>query len=154
MLASGRGIRRDSLAGEATAFFREAEVGTIGVDTAAAVLRVEGGLLFVDAFSAETELGSVSAGGSFGLARQARPGELQLRMNSETLTGLQPFLFGEVQIARDTLGDLEWEFLAFEGIDPDTLPTLEEIRVDGSVQGSAILRGGLEDFSAEEERLL
>ena len=91
MLASGRGLQRDSLSGEATAFIREGGVGTVGVDTAVAVLRVDLGTLHVDALRAETDLGSVNAGGTFGFASDAAPGELQVQFESESLAGLQPF---------------------------------------------------------------
>ena len=149
VLASGEGGELDDLRGEATVFLRGGEVGKLEVDSVALVARVREGLLQVDALMAETALGRLDGGGSFGLATGAPSGELQLRVASESLAGLQPFLFGEVPVARDTLGPLERDALAFQGVDLDTLPTLEEVQVDGAALGSAVFRGGLEDFSGE-----
>lgn len=149
LLASGHGPGLDSLQGETTLFLRGGEVGELRVDSAAVVARVEDGLLQVDALTAETNLGTVEGGGSFGLASEAPSGELRLRVESESLTGLQPFLMGDVPPARDTLEVLERDALVFEGVDVDTLPTLEEVQVDGALEGSAVFRGGLRDFSGE-----
>ena len=61
----------------------------------------------------------------------------------------EPFLMGEVPLILDDLTRFELDVLALEGVDPDTIPTAEEVAVDGRLQGRAVFSGGLERFSGE-----
>ncbi len=149
ILASGRGLRLDSVAGDATVFIRRGQVGELAVDTAAMVLAVEEGLLRLDALVAETELGHVEAGGTFGVSSSAPPGELNVRLESESLTPLRPWIMGEVATVLDELSSFEKDLMVLDGVDLDTLPTAAEVALDGRLQGRASFRGGFESFDVE-----
>jgi hypothetical protein len=149
VVASGQGFGLDSIRGEATAFVRNGEVGQLEVDSAALAFRIDGGLLYLEALFAETEVGTVEADGTFGVASSAPPGEVRLRVEAESLAGLQPYLMGGEVIAGDTLTRMEQDFLVIGGVDLDTLPTAASVAVEGRVQGRAVLRGGLKDFDAD-----
>lgn len=149
VLASGRGMALDSLEGEATVFLRRGEVGALRVDTAAFVARIEGGLLTVDALMAETGVGRVEGAGSFGISSSAPAGELTIRLESESLAELRPFILGEIPVVLEELSPMERDWLILGGADLDTIPTAAEVALDGAVQGQAIFRGRLKDFSGE-----
>jgi hypothetical protein len=149
VLASGSGLALDSLEGEATVFLRRGEVGSIRVDTAAFVARVEEGLLTIDALMAETGVGTLEGSGSFGISSLARSGELRVRVESESLSELRPFLMGETPVVLEELSSMELEWLIIVGAELDTIPTAAEVALEGAVRGQAILRGRLDDFSGE-----
>lgn len=149
ILASGRGLTWDDLEGDATLFLRRGEVDALRVDTAALVARVEQGRLQLDTLMAETNLGRLRAGGTFGISSSAAPGDLSVDVESQSLEGLRPFLMGEVPLILDDLNQFELDLLTWEGVDPDTIPTAEEVAMDGRLQGRAVFSGGLERFSGE-----
>lgn len=149
LLASGRGMTFDALEGDATLFLRRGEVGALRVDTAALVAQVEDGRLALDALMAETNLGRLTAGGAFGISSTSQPGDLTVEVESESLQGLRPFLMGDVPLVRDSLNQFERDLLVREGVILDTIPTAEEVAVDGRVQARAVLTGGLAGFSGE-----
>ncbi len=149
LMVRGRGLSPDSMSGEAEAFLSQGEIGRLQVDTAALVLRVEGGLLLLDALMAETDLGRLSAGGSFGLSSEAPPGELNVQFRSESLAALRPFLMEEPGVVYESLSDFERQLLVLEGVNLDTLPRAAEVAVEGRAQGRATFRGGIRDFSGE-----
>jgi autotransporter translocation and assembly factor TamB len=149
LVATGRGFSPEDLQGEVTANLTRGEIGPLRVDSAALEGRVEGGLVQLDALMAETGVGRVSAEGTFGLSSTAAPGELEVRLESESLEGLRPFLMGEVPVILDDLTPFDRDLLVVEGVNLDTIPTAAQVAVGGRVQASGTLRGGLPDFSAE-----
>jgi hypothetical protein len=149
ILASGSGIDLDSLEVDATIFLRRGEVGALRVDTAAVVARVQNGLLTVDALRAETSAGTIEGGGAFGVSTDSPAGELTLRLDSESLEGIRPFLMGEIPVVFEELSPMERDWLVLGGADLDTIPRAAEVALEGAVRGQAILRGGLRDFSGE-----
>ena len=70
-----------------------------------------------------------------------------MTFETESLAGLRPLLLGAEVIARDTLTILERQILEFEGIDPDTLPTLAEVLVSGRMAGELTVGGSFENLS-------
>src|SRR5690606_6151456 len=60
---------------------------------------------------------------------------------------LRPSLMGDSLLVRDQLSTLELELLRLEGIDPDTLPTSEDVRLAGAVTGSAELTGSIRSLA-------
>ena len=149
IVGSGRGLSLDSLAGEATVFLRRAEVGALRVDTAMVLGRITDGLLSLDTLLAETNVGWVRAGGAFGIASDSRPGRLTVQAESESLEGLRPFIMGDVPLILDELTAFDRDLLAMEGVDLDTIPSLDAVALDGRFQGQAVLEGGLASFSGE-----
>lgn len=71
---------------------------------------------------------------------------MRVSYQASSLEGLRPLFLGENIIARDTLSTLEREFLIFDGIDPDTLPHSDDVRMAGQLQGVAELSGSLENL--------
>ncbi len=149
VLASGGGITRDAIQGEATVFLQRAQIGGLRVDTAALVGKVEEGLLSVDALMAETEAGNIEGGGSFGISSAAPQGELTLRFESESIQSLRPFLMGDVPVVYEELSAMDRDWLILEGADMDTIPRAADVALDGAVEGQAIFRGGIDAFDGE-----
>ncbi|MGW8265869.1 MAG: translocation/assembly module TamB domain-containing protein [Longimicrobiales bacterium] len=149
ILASGRGTTWDDLEGDATLFLRRGEVGALRVDTAALVARVEQGRLGLDTLMAETNLGRLGAGGEFGISSSSAPGDLSVEVESQSLEGLRPFLMGDVPLILDELNQFERDLLTLEGVELDTIPTAEEVAMDGRLQGRAVFSGRLDRFSGE-----
>jgi translocation and assembly module TamB len=147
--ATGKGFAGDSIQGNAEVFLNRGDIGLLRVDTAALVARVQAGSLHLDALVAETELGRVEGGGSFGIASDAPPGELTLQFESESLEPLRPYLMEVPPILGDTLNEEEKRFLEIEGVDLSALPTSAEVALDGRLQGRAMFRGGLSEFAGE-----
>ncbi len=148
---SGKGLSADDLEGEASVFVRNGEVGSLHVDTAVVEVRVRDGTLVLDSLVAETGLGRVDGGGSFGVAPGAAPGELRVQVRSDSLSALRPFLMEEPPLVLDELSPFERRTLASTGVDLDTLPTAADIAVDGRAQGRVVLRGGFRAFTGEGE---
>lgn len=149
VFVDGRGLRLDSVVAGVRAHIASAVVGVVAVDSARSAFRLEAGAATLDTLHAVTSLGTLDASGDLGLARDLRPGEVRVAFTSESLDGLRPFFMTGPIIASDTLSRLEIELLRLEGIDPDTLPLLRDIEVDGRVSAEATLRGAVDRFAAE-----
>lgn len=146
---NGRGLKPDSVEADVRASLVSATVGTVTVDSARSAFRLEAGALTVDTLLLVTSLGTLSASGNLGLADGVPPGEVRVAFTSESLDGLRPFFMSGPLIAADTLSRLEAELLRIEGIDPDTLPRLRDIALDGRVSAEATLRGAVDRFAAQ-----
>ncbi len=146
----GRGLRPDEVEVDVRARIASATVGELAVDSARSTFRMEAGAVRLDTLHAATGLGTLDASGDLGLADGLPPGEVRVAFASASLDGLRPFFAatGPV-IAADTLSRLEAQMLRLEGIDPDTLPPLGEIAVEGRVLAGFALRGTMDRFSAE-----
>ncbi|MEX2468032.1 MAG: translocation/assembly module TamB domain-containing protein [Gemmatimonadota bacterium] len=141
----GSGFVLDSLEGRASLQLFGSNVGALTIDTIAAGLRAEAGMLYTDSL-----LGSVAGvrfqgTGELGM-RPDRDGGATLRFSTESLVGLRPLFMGDSLLVGDELTSLEREMLRLEGIEPDTLPTAEDVRMTGAVDGVAELSGRLSDL--------
>ncbi len=126
---------------------RSSKIGPLRVDSAAATLSLRGGVASVDTVWALVAGLDVRGTGTLAVVEDGDPGHLSLEFEAESLVGLQGLFFGENVIARDRLSTLERESLLIDGVDLDTLPLSEEIRVGGSLVGRMTLDGGLYAFS-------
>ena len=149
VFVDGRGLQPDSVVADVRVRIASAVVGVVGVDSARSAFRLEAGTATLDTLHAVTSLGTLDASGDLGLAEGLQPGEVRVAFTSESLDGLRPFFMAGPIIAADTLSRLEIELLRLEGIDPDTLPLLRDIEVDGRVSGEATLSGAVDRFAAE-----
>jgi hypothetical protein len=143
----GSGIEPDSMTLAATAVAGRSRFGDVRVDTLATRLRVTRGVLTADSVRATLAGIDISGRGRLGLA-EGRSGSAQFEFSGPSLVGLRPVLMGvpDTVLVRDDLTDLDREFLRLQGVDPDTLPAALDVRVDGSVQGSATVTGRVQDF--------
>lgn len=141
----GSGLVLDSLRGTASLQLRGSRIGGLRVDTVSAALRAEDGLLHWE--SMEGSVGGVhfEGTGRLGLSGEAR-GDASILFYTESLVGLRPLLMGDSIIVGDDLTSLEQEMLRLEGVEPDTLPTADEVRMDGAVRGTAELSGLVTDL--------
>lgn len=145
----GRGLRRETLDGEASIRLRSSQSGLLAVDSATLALRTEAGALRIDTLRASTNLARIDGGGRIGLTVPGDDAELRLTVVNDSLLSLRPFLYGDTVIAGDRLSPLDREALISRGVDPDTLPTATSVALDGRLRGQAVLRGAVDDFSVE-----
>ncbi|GMR12343.1 MAG: hypothetical protein BMS9Abin29_0532 [Gemmatimonadota bacterium] len=127
---------------------RSSKIGPLQVDSAAATLSLGADLVSVDTVWALVSGLDVRGAGTLSVVEDGDPGRLSLEFDAESLSGLQGLFFGENVVARDSLSLLERESLLIDGVDLDTLPLSEEIRVGGGLAGRMTLEGGLYGFSA------
>ncbi len=127
-----------------------ARLGRVDVDSVEVVLRVADGKLALDSARAVVGGIDIEAHGSLAINEADPLDEVELAFQTDSLDLLRQLFTGDDVVARPTLDPLglEAEVLRLEGIDPDTLPLPENVRVAGRVQGSATLRGSLRNFAA------
>lgn len=118
-------------------------LGVLAVDTVHAGLQLANGMLTFDTLSASVGGMEVEGRGTLAVDEDHPPGEMTVSYRSSSLEGLRPLFMGEDIIARDTLSILEREFLIFDGVDPDTLPHTDDVRMSGAVRGFATLTGSI-----------
>lgn len=147
--AQGRGFSLDALEGDANVSLHASEVGPIRVDSVGFQATVRDGVLHLQNLVAETEAGRLEGEGLFGVAPSAPAGEVTIRVESESLEPLRPLFMEEPTLIRDDLSPYQQSVLDAAGTDLDTLATAAEIAVGGSLQGTAVLRGGFENFTGE-----
>ncbi len=140
----GGDLRTGELAGEVQ--LTGSRLAHLQVDTAAVRLRIVDGMLTVDTI--QTMIGGVAmeGAGRLAIAGSGSTGELRVQIETDNIEGLRPLVLGPDVTARDTLSALDLGILTFEGIDPDTLPTLAEILVSGRLSGSLTLAGSFEEL--------
>lgn len=120
--------------------------GVIAIDTTVVDVRVSGGMITFDTLSARIGGVDVEGQGTLSVSEGRPPGEMTVAYSTASLEGLRPLFMGEDIIARDTLSTLEREFLIFDGVDPDTLPNTDDVRMAGQLQGVAVLTGSLDNL--------
>lgn len=147
LVLEGRGLGLEALESRATFVARDSRVGAVPVDTALAAFRVERGVLVTDTLDARVAGVQVDGRGRFGLARGAW-GSSRLSFAAETIEGLRPLVMGvgDSILVSDGLGELDREFLRASGVDPDTLPTVLDVRMAGAVRGAASISGEMRSF--------
>ena len=144
----GRGTDYGSLTLDARTRLRPSRVGQLSVDTADVALRVREGRLFVDTMSAVLGGVLVQGQGTLALEREGPAGNLTIAFQSDSLGRLRPLVLGDAVIARDTLTELDRELLRVQGIEPDTLPTRDEVAATGAVRGGVTVTGSAQEFAA------
>ncbi len=149
---AGQGLDLDSLRGSLVADVGRSTIGGLRVDTAGVNLWVdEAGLMHVETLYAEAGGVVVRArGGSIGVTPGVLGEGVALAVSSSSIRPLRPLFMGENVIAWDELSSIEQDvMIEFDGVDPDTFPTANEIRFDGAMDGDVRLRGWLADLEAE-----
>lgn len=153
---SGRGLDLKSVRGAMAFAAGASNVGPLRVDTTAVSVWVDDdGLLHLT--SLYTRAGGIVVegnGGTLGMVPGAPGSGANLSMSSPSIGGLRPMFMRGNLVAWDELSIIEQERLEFAGADPDTFPTMEEIRFDGAVDGKIRLEGGLRDLRVEVEAAL
>jgi len=119
------------------------------VDTARARVRVGGGEVRLDTLEARTNVARIFGSGALGMDAEHPDAVLRVLLRNDSLETVRPLLLGDTVIAADTLSPLERELLVARGVDLDTLPTEASVALDGRMSGELILRGWVDDFTAE-----
>ena len=125
----------------------ESRFAELAVDTVSVGLRISNGLVVMDEVRGRIGGVTVEGAGQLAVAGGGGPEGLRVNFDTDNLEGLRPLLRGGDVIAADTLTVLERQILEFEGIDPDTLPTLAEVLVSGRMAGELTVNGSFEDLS-------
>jgi hypothetical protein len=144
----GSGFGLDSLSGEALLVARASRIGPARIDSAMATLSAGGGVLTADTLQAHVSGARVVGAGSLGIVPDAY-GEARLAFDIPSLLELRPIFMGDSLLVRDELNPLEQDLLRIRGIEPDTLPTALDVRMAGSIQGTAVVRGHVEAFELD-----
>jgi translocation and assembly module TamB len=147
---SGQGSDLDEAVLTASARFHDAKFAHLAVDSLAFDGTIRDGLIQIDSLGGVVGRTVVRGSGTLGTSRM-RQGTFDLELDTDDLEGIRPFFLGERVIARDTLRGLARDILIFDGIDPDTLPLLEDVRMSGAVSAQLELRGALDSLSLTGE---
>lgn len=149
--AEGSGLEASDIVLDVRTELAGSHVAGLDIDSLRATARVGDGVLTLDTLTALAGGFTVDAQGTLAVDTARAPGEMRLNFATASLAGLRPLLMGENVIAADTLGALDLELLRVSGVDPDTLPSSEEVQMEGSARGALTLTGALSDFAAEGE---
>lgn len=143
----GRGLSPDSMEVDVIGTAHASRVGPVRVDTVSTGFRVRSGVLITDSLRATIAGVDVVGRGRLGLI-DGRFGSASLDFNADRLVGLRPALMGVADsiMVQEALTPLDREFLLLQGIEPDTLPREDDVRLDGSVVGAASISGHLTDL--------
>ena len=139
LLGEGGDLRTAELVGSMS--LNDSRFGNLIVDTASVDLRISSGMVTMDNLQGRIGGVTVEGDGQLATARDGPPEGLRVSFETENLEGLRPLLLSGDVIAGDTLTVLERQILGFEGIDPDTLPTLSEVIVSGRMAGEVVMSG-------------
>lgn len=143
----GSGFGMDSADVGFTVMARNSRIGPLAVDTLSASGRIRSGVLVTDALVANVGGVDVSGRGRLGLT-PGRWGSSTLEFSAPSLVGLRPLVMGvpDSVLVSDDLSPLDLELLRVQGIDPDTLPSARDVRLEGRIEGAASLSGAIDDM--------
>ena len=144
----GRGTDPRTASVDARLRARGSRIANLDVDSAVVSLRVRDGVLHVDSAEALASGVELHATGTMATYEEGPPGEILVTFEAESLEGLRPVLMERNVLVRDGLNELQMEALRAQGIEPDTLPTSDEVAVAGSASGTVTLTGSIRRFSA------
>ncbi|MDH5759565.1 MAG: translocation/assembly module TamB [Gemmatimonadota bacterium] len=146
----GEGWRPDSLRLKGSMALGGSEIGGVAVDSVAVTLSVSDGLLQVDTVTGVVGGTRVHGAGSLGLIA-GRAGQARLDVRSDDVRGLRPFLMTGPLLARDdpSMQVLDWELLQLDGVLRDTLPSMAEIAMSGSVAADVRMSGDVTDLDLD-----
>jgi autotransporter translocation and assembly factor TamB len=125
----------------------ESRLAGLAVDTVSAELRISNGIVTMDGLQGRIGGVTLEGAGQLAVEGDGGPENVRLSFQAESLEGLRPLVRGGDVIAGDTLSALERQVLEFEGIDPDTLPTLAEVLTSGRMAGELTATGSLSSLS-------
>ena len=147
VVVDGSGFSPDSARLSATLAMRDSRAGALRVDTIAAQIRIEDGVLITDSLHADIGGVTLDGRGRFGLL-EGRWGASRLDFTAPSLVGLRSWLMGigDSILVQDGLSELDREFLRAQGIEPDTLPNANDVRLEGTVAGAASISGAIDNF--------
>lgn len=143
----GFGVTPDSMMLDLIGSAHASRFGTTRVDTLSTGLRVRNGVLIADSLSATVGGVEMVARGRLGLVGD-RFGSASLDFNADRLGGLRPWLMGVADsiVVQEALTPLDREFLRIQGVEPDTLPRLADVQLDGTMVGAASISGHIGDI--------
>ena len=144
---SGEGTDLSTAELAATLRIHESRFADLMVDTASIEVRISNGIVTMDDLQGRIRGVTLAGAGQIAVAGSDGPEGFRVSFETESLEGLRPLLRGGEVIAGDTLTVLERQILEFEGIDPDTLPTLAEVLVSGRMAGELTVNGSFESLS-------
>jgi hypothetical protein len=147
----GRGLTAADMEADAWLELDASRVAGFVVDSVRTRAHVRDGVLTLDTLTGRAAGFSLEASGTLAVDTLRPPGEIHLTFDTESLLGIRPLFMGDTVIAADTLGALEREILRLTGVDPDTLPSIEDVRMDGRARGALTLTGSVRDFTAAGE---
>ncbi len=143
----GRGLSLEDLETDGSLHLTTGLIGGIRLDSSEVVFRVRNGVALLDDFSM-TGVGFQAEGnGSLALRENAPPGLIEFTFGAESLAELRPLIRGQDLLVQPEPGSLERDLMILRGVDPDTLPTLEDVIVDGALEGRATLEGSSQLFT-------
>ncbi len=146
-LAGGGGSLAESDI-EMSGRFEASRVSGLPVDSLVVGARVASGQLAIDSLRGRLGGFDVRADGTLALADSLRSGTIRADFSTASLLGLRSTFLGDSVVARPRDG-LERRALEAAGIDPDTLPSPEEVEWDGAVTGQATLTGSIDAFDVD-----
>jgi translocation and assembly module TamB len=147
---AGSGLSAAELTGEGYLDLAATSLGRVDLDTLYVGVTIGDGLLRADTVIIGTSAGNAVGSGALGMGDSLSTGQgrIDLAISAPSLAGFRPFLKGEEVVAQDTLTALQREALVMAGVDPDTLPLLVDVEVDGFASGDLLLEGSIRDFDA------
>ena len=143
----GSGLALDSIEGRLRVASAPSRIAGGALDTANAALRLSRGVLIADTVVGVLGGVDVRGRGRFGVVA-GRWGSAHFEFDGPSIQGLRPFFMNvpDSVVVSDDLGDLEREFLRATGVDPDTLPSSADVRMEGAARGSFSISGELGQF--------
>ena len=142
------GLVLDSLDGATSVAIRPSRVGPLRIRSAVAEVRVAGGLLAIDTLEVDISGARLGGSGTLGMT-PAASGEARFAFAVDSVLSLRPMFMGDSILVGDGLSPLEQDLLRVRGVEPDTLPTELDVRMAGSLRGTATVRGRLGDLGAD-----
>jgi autotransporter translocation and assembly factor TamB len=145
---AGRGASLERSELQMSGRFTESRISGLPIDSLVVGARVTSGQLAIDSLRGRLGGFGLVAEGTLAIADSLRSGTIQAEFATESLLGLRSTFLGDSVLARPRDG-LERRALEAEGIDPDTLPSPEQVEWDGAVEGRATLTGSLDAFDLD-----
>lgn len=147
LVVEGSGFTVDSADVAFTMSARRSQLGSLRVDTLAASGRVQSGVLITDQLRGRVGGIDVSGRGRLGLL-PGRWGASTVEFSAATLVGLRPLVMGvpDSVLVSDDLSPLDRELLRLQGVEPDTLPSSRDVRLEGQIAGAASISGSIDDL--------
>jgi autotransporter translocation and assembly factor TamB len=146
--AAGSGASLADSELEMSGRFTESRISGLPVDSLVVGARISSGQLDIDSLRGRLGGFAVTADGTLAITDSLGSGMIRAEFSTGSLLGLRSTFLGDSVLARPRDG-LERRALEAEGIDPDTLPSPEQVEWDGAVSGEATLTGSLDAFEVD-----
>ena len=147
LVVEGSGSTVDSVDVAFTVLARRSRLGPLRVDTLAASGRVQAGVLVTEELQGRIGGIEVRGRGRLGLL-PGRGGASTAGLSAQTLAGPQKRVMGvpDPLLVSDGWSPLARELLRLQGVEPDTLPTARDVRLEGRIAGAASVSGSIDDL--------